>query len=283
MKLTLTIARVLIRLVDGEVIPASAGKNELINDLVRENIVFRKGKHRKTLQLLNERNLHLYLENQLQIKSLSNYISALEDENSSRSDFVKITGDSKDSKERAFQGFLVNCYQPISAELNGSPFTVNPSLGSFIFIADYTAFNIPGHITVIGIENSKNFSDIRKQKHLFENITPLFISRYPQNQSNDFIKWMKSIPNNYLHFGDFDLAGIGIYLNEYKRHLKEKATFYIPDNIEEPLKKHGNRTRFDIQKVNFNIERIEEPALLQLIQLIQFEKKGLDQEYYIIP
>lgn len=283
MKLTLTIARVLNRLVEGEVIPASAGKNELIDDLVRENIVFRKGKQRKTLQLISESALLLYLENQLGVNSLQAYILALENKESSRADFVKITGDSKNSRERAFQGFLINCYQPINAELNGLPFTINPASGSFIFIADYTAFNIPRHITVVGIENSKNFNDIRKQKHLFENLSPLFVSRYPQNQNSDFIKWMKSIPNNYLHFGDFDLAGIGIYLNEYKRHLKEKAIFYIPDNIEEPLKKHGNRTRFDTQKVNFKIEKIEESALLKLIQLIQLEKKGLDQEYYINP
>ena len=39
---------------------------------------------------------------------------------------------------------------------------------------------------------------------------------------------MKSIPNNYLHFGDFDLAGIGIYVNEYKCHLSNKSSFYIP-------------------------------------------------------
>jgi hypothetical protein len=25
---------------------------------------------------------------------------------------------------------------------------------------------------------------------------------------------MKSVPNDYIHFGDFDISGIGIYLNE---------------------------------------------------------------------
>ncbi|MCA6071324.1 MAG: hypothetical protein LE168_02900 [Endomicrobium sp.] len=61
---------------------------------------------------------------------------------------------------------------------------------------------------------------------------PLFVSRYPQNQSKDLIKWLQSIPNNYLHFGDFDFAGIGIYLNEYKKYLTDKAMFLIPENIE---------------------------------------------------
>jgi hypothetical protein len=92
---------------------------------------------------------------------------------------------------------------------------------------------------------------------------------------------MSSIPNNYMHFGDFDIAGIGIYLNEYKKHLSEKATFFIPENIKSVLRKNGNRERFDNQKTNFKIDEIEESKVLDLIELIKKEKKGLDQEYYI--
>jgi hypothetical protein len=32
--------------------------------------------------------------------------------------------------------------------------------------------------------------------------------------------------------GDFDISGIGIYLNEYKKHLFSKAKFFIPKGIE---------------------------------------------------
>jgi len=35
----------------------------------------------------------------------------------------------------------------------------------------------------------------------------LFVSRYPQTQSKDLLNWLQSIPNPYLHFGDFDLTG----------------------------------------------------------------------------
>ncbi|MFT5916730.1 MAG: hypothetical protein ACJAWV_003116 [Flammeovirgaceae bacterium] len=281
MKLTLKIAKILVRLIGGEIISASAAKSKLIDDLVAENILFSKGKHRKSLHLLNEKALHIYLENQLQINDLDNYVFALENKDSSRADFVKITTDSKDSKERAFKGFLVNSYDLIRAELNHQAFAINPKLGSFIFISDYETFNIPKEITVVGVENSKNFSQIQKQKYLFKDINPLFISRYPQNQNKDFIKWMKSIPNNYLYFGDFDIAGIGIYLNEYKKHFPEKASFFIPKNIRDELKEHGNRERFNKQKVNFRKEDIQEVELLNLLELINLEKKGLDQEFYI--
>lgn len=281
MKLTLKIAKVLVRLINAETVPNSTAKSQILEELIAENILFRKGKHKKHLELINEEGLQMYLANQLQINNLHDYISALENEESTRAEFVKITTDSKHSKERTFKGFLVNCYTPIKAELNDQEIIINPSLGSFIFIYDYETFKIPKGITVVGVENPRNFRHIQEQKYLFEDINPLFISRYPQNQSKDFIKWMKSIPNNYLHFGDFDIAGIGIYINEYKCHLFNKASFFIPGNIEMAIKKNGNRGRYNNQKINFDIKKIQEPLIKNLIRILNSEKKGLDQEYYI--
>ncbi|MGO2294656.1 DUF7281 domain-containing protein [Psychroflexus halocasei] len=281
MKLTLRIAKILVQLIDGDSIPASSAKSKLIDELVFENILLRKGKHRKTIELLDETALHFYLANQLQINSIEDYISALENENSSRADFVKITSDSKDSKERVFKGFLINSYETIKATINHKEFIIQPQEGSFIFISDYENFKIPEEVTVIGVENAMNFNQIREQQYLFADLTPLFVSRYPQNQNKDFIKWINSIPNNYLHFGDFDLAGIGIYLNEYKKHLGEKASFFIPEQIDEFIRSHGNRKRFDLQKQNFKLKEIAEEELLALIEIIQQEQKGLDQEFFI--
>lgn len=281
MKLSLKIAKVLVRLINGESVPNSTAKSQILEDLIAENILFRKGKHKKYLELINDKGLQLYLSNQLQINNLYDYVSALENEDSTRAEFVKITTDSKHSKERTFKGFLVNSYAIIKAELNNQEIIISPSIGSFIFIYDFETFKVPKGITVVGVENPRNFRHILEQKYLFEEINPLFISRYPQNQNKDFIKWMKSIPNNYLHFGDFDLAGIGIYINEYKRHLLNKSTFYIPENIEIDIKKNGNRERYNKQKTNFDINKIQESKIKELIRLINLEKKGLDQEYYI--
>lgn len=281
MKLTLNIAKVLAKLRDGETIASSTVKSKVINDLVNENILLRRGKIKKSLELISKSALETFLENQLQIKDLDSYIAALQNEDSSRAEFVKITTDSKTSRERAFKGFLVNSYQSITAELSNEVVNINPPKGSFIFISDFETFKIPTDITVIGVENAKNFSQIHEQKYLFDHLTPLFISRYPQNQNKDFIRWMNSIPNNYLHFGDFDLAGIGIYLNEYKKHLGSKARLFIPENIKSMVSEFGNRQRFDVQKLNFKIDDIQEVAIQDLIKIIMFEKKGLDQEYFI--
>jgi hypothetical protein len=280
MKLSLKIAKVLVRLKDGEILPSSSAKSKLVDELIAEQIIWKKGKYHKTLQLLSEESLNNYLSNQLQINHLEEYILVLQNPKATRSDFVKIASDSKKSKQRVFKGFLVNCYNPIKAQLNKQEIIIQPAEGSFIFIYDFETFKLDDTITIVGIENSENFRQIQGQSYLFKNINPLFISRYPQNQKTDFVKWMKSISNNYLHYGDFDIAGIGIYLNEYKKHLGDKARFFIPKGIEETIK-NGSRKRYDKQKINFKINEIEEKGLLKLIEIIKKEKKGLDQEYYI--
>ena len=196
MKLNLKIAKVLVQLINGESIPNSLAKGRLIDDLVGENIIYRKGKHKKSLELVNKSSLHTYLANQLQINDLNDYIALKENPNSTRAESTKITTDSKISNERAFKGFLVNSYNSITAELNNNAIIINPQKGSFIFIYDYESFKIPKEITVVGVENTKSFSQIHKQKYLFKNIDPLFISRYPQNQNRrpQNLHWQYCLP-----------------------------------------------------------------------------------------
>lgn len=279
--LPIRIAKSLIQLVDGEVLPASSVKHSFITRLIDEGIIISKGKHRRSLYLYDKNELSNFIENQLQISSLESYVAILEQEDINRSDLIKTTKSSKTKRVRTFKGFLINSYTSIDATLNGKSIDINPAKGSFVFISDFETFIPSTEVTIVGVENAENFNLIEEQRYLFKNITPLFISRYPQNQNRDVIQWLKSIPNNYLHFGDFDMSGIGIYLNEYKKHLGERAEFFVPSNIEEALKECGNRERYDIQKVNFKPESIQEEELKKLYELIHKERRGLDQEYYI--
>lgn len=282
MKLPISIARALLKLSEGETLQGSAGKHPVIEDLIQENILFRTGKTRKTIGLNSRKNLELYLHNRYSLKDLGEYAAAFEQAEPSRASTVDITGDSKLRPTRTFKGFLVNCLTPIPAELNSEDIKIQPREGFFHFIYDFENFVPAPEVTIVGVENSENFRKLKEQAYLFEDITPLFVSRYPQNQSKDFIKWMKSIPNDYLHFGDFDLAGIGIYLNEYKRHFPEKSRFFIPEGLEEFLKSSGSRTRYNLQKLNFDISSIKEEGLLMLLDLLHKYKKGLDQERFIV-
>ena len=278
MKLPITLAEKLLLLVHGEKIAASKMKHPIIADLISEGIIHRPGKINSVLHLVNKEQLMLYLNNRFAISSLENYIETFKKEEITRSELISIAADSKLKSVRTFKGFLVNSFIPISATLNGKQFTINPAPGTFQFIYDFENFIPEKDITIVGIENAENFRHIEKQQYLFQHIQPLFVSRYPQNQSKDLIKWLQSIPNKYLHFGDFDFAGIGIYLHEFKKHLGDKAQFFIPENIEALIKRFGNKKCYDVQKMNFGLDEIKEEGLLELIELIHREKKGLEQE-----
>lgn len=281
MKVPVHIAEKLLLLSQGESIPSSLAKHSLIEDLVLEGIIERKGRIQKSLLLTDKKALHTYLQNNCSINDLQHYIQVSKKEEVTRTELVAATSDSKHKGVRSFKGFLINCYSPIQATLNGKQITLNAVDGTFQFIYDFEKFIVSPDITIVGIENPSNFRHIDKQKYLFSDIKPLFVSRYPQNQSKDLIKWLQSIPNNYLHFGDFDFSGIGIYLNEFKKHLANRTTFFIPENIDKLIADFGNKKRYDIQKINFEPKAIREEKLLQLIDTIHKNRKGLDQEILI--
>ena len=283
MNLTIGIAEKLILLQNGEKVPASKLKHTVINTMLENGILEQQihGRSKKLIFLRSSERLNDYLSNHFGINSLQDYILIHKQEDALRSNFVEISSDSKLKKVRTFKGFLVNSYSPIQAFLNNEPLLISPASGSFHFIYDFQYFTVPEDITIVGVENPENFRFIDKQKYLFEHVKPLFVSRYPQNQSKDMIKWLQSIPNNYLHFGDFDFAGIGIYLNEYKKYLGSKSAFFIPENTKYLLRDYGNKNLYNIQIDNFDIVKIDEINLIDLIALIHALKRGLEQEIFI--
>lgn len=202
----------------------------------------------------------------------------------SRASLAEETGNSKLLSVRSCPGFPINSYEPIESLLKGEQFVVNPPEGSFIFIDDWNQFSIPEDVVVVGIENMENFRMIRQQRRLFESMLGdnplLFVSRYPQ--STDLRKWLMNIPNHYVHFGDFDLAGISIFLSEFHSYLgSERSSFFIPKDIEHRLKS-GSMRRYNEQFQRFNHIKSDNQELQELIRLIHFYKRGYDQEGYIV-
>lgn len=281
MKIPVHIAEKLLQLSKGEIISSSKAKHPLIEELVSERIIERTGRIQKKLTIIDNKPLFLYLQNKFGINDLKKYIEVYQKEILQRNELIDISSNSKLKKVRTFKGFLVNSYIPIQATLNGKPITINFTDGTFQFIYDFEKFIPEQKVTIVGIENPENFRNIEKQKYLFKDIHPIFVSRYPQNQSKDLISWLQSIPNNYLHFGDFDFAGIGIYLNEFKKYLDEKALFFVPNDVEELIKLNGNRKLYNEQKVNFKTKILKEENLLKLIETIHKYRKGLEQEVLI--
>jgi len=284
MNLPIGIAEKLLLLQNTEKIPASKLQHSSIDTMLENGILEQQilGRSKKLIFLRSPERLDDYLRNHFGISNLLEYILVLKNEVALRSDFIAIASDSKLRNVRTFKGFLVNCFSPLQATLNNEPIIINPAEGSFQFIYDFETFTIPAEVTLVGIENPENFRHIYKQKYLFQNINPLFVCRYPQNQSKDLIKWLQSVPNPYLHFGDFDFAGIGIYLNEYKKYLGKKANFFVPDNTKILLQNYGNKALYANQSENFVKEKIDETKLNDLIQWIHELKMGLEQEIFIL-
>ena len=221
---------------------------------------------------------------------------------STRAQLVEAFGDSKMRAIRSCPGFPVNVYQPLSVELGPADqsgrrprILLGPVEGAFTFISDWQNFRIPADVLVVGVENMENFRKVSLQRHLFAGYGApiLFVSRYPQ--SGDLVAWLKSIPNRYLHFGDFDLAGISIFLTEFRIPIDRtpdsggRTEFFIPDWIEELLEK-GSPERYQNQIERFQtlVERLlslapHDTRLHRLVSLIHTHRRGYDQEGLLPP
>lgn len=265
-------------LISGEQVAGSKLSSKLLDELMAEGLllVATRGS-RKSYRARDVEALKRYLIDKDESYRMLDVTVA-----DSRASMAAETGNSKLLAVRSCPGFPVNSYEPIDCSLNGTPFSVNPPAGSFVFIDDWKQFAIPEKAIVVGIENMENFRMIRQQKTLFESVlgdnTLLFVSRYPQ--SSDLRNWLLTITNRYVHFGDFDLAGIHIFLTEFHRYLDDRSTFLIPSDIEQRLAK-GSQERYNNQYGKYHTLRCDIPYLQSLIDLINKYHRGYDQEGYI--
>ena len=280
-----TAARIdkLIRLAGGEALPASTLKGDWFDQMQADGILVAVTHgSRKSLRVADTSYFRNYLASQYEIRDLEQTRELLSNQSAGRASQVEVTGDSKFLSRRTFTGFLVNSYQPIDAVMNGKPLTILPPDGTFLFIADYQRFCIPEDVVIVGVENVENFRHVARQKYLFEDYGKvLFVSRYPQNQSKDMLQWLLSIPNRYVHFGDLDLAGVAIYQNEYYRHLRERASFFIPKDYEERISK-GNLDLYNSQLPLYGRMTVEDERVSKLLSCIHRYHRGYEQEGYIL-
>ncbi|MCW3089891.1 MAG: hypothetical protein JWP81_960 [Ferruginibacter sp.] len=283
MKLPLHIAQKLQLLLEpGQLVSGSMMQHTAVTKMLDDGILHKKqlGKTRSQIYLADASVLSAYLHNQYGISDLLLYIEKQTGEELTRSGAVQISGDSKLKKIRSFSGFMTNVYEPLQCTMLGEPFILQPIPGSFTFINAYKNFTPAESVTIIGIENAENFANILKQQWLFGDLHPLFVCRYPQ--SNDLVKWLQQIPNQYLHFGDLDFEGINIYLNEFKKKLGDRSTFFIPPQTSEYLQSYGNRGLYNKQLSRAPLAKaVLEKGIERLLTLIHQYKKVLEQEIFI--
>ena len=266
-------------LISGEQVAGSKLSSKLLDELMAEGLlsVVTHGS-RKSYRARDVEALKRYLIDKDESYRMLEVSSSV-----SRASMAAETGNSKLITVRSCPGFPVNSYEPISCSLCDKDFVVNPHEGSFVFIDNWQQFSIPQDIVVVGIENMENFRRIRQQRNLFESLLGgnhlLFVSRYPQ--STDLRNWLIGIPNKYVHFGDFDLAGIKIFLTEFYKFLGNRSEFLIPSDIEKRLAK-GSPVRYNKQYGNYHTLSTDIQYLQFLIDLINKYHRGYDQEGYIM-
>ena len=282
MKRTAALIGKLIRLTNGETLPASTLKGDWFEQMRADGmlIAITRGS-RVSFKAVNSDTFRHYLESQFDIRDLEAEYNLLLADDVDRATQVEITGDSKFTQRRTFTGFLVNSFVPIDATLNNRHITINPVEGSFLFISDYQNFNIPIDVVVAGIENAENFRYINRQRYLFQPFEKiLFVSRYPQEQHGDLLRWLKSIPNQYVHFGDLDLAGIAIYQNEFYKHLGRRSSFLIPNDYETRIA-NGKMDRYNSQLPQYGKMEAVDNRIETLLSCIHKYHRGYDQEGFI--
>ena len=281
MKISKTLINTLQQLIDGESIAYSTLRKDFAETLLAEGLltVQTHGSRRTfraidTIALKNFIQIHYEELRTLGDNDLKSYTT--------RSEQAAETGNSKLVMVRSCPGFPVNSYEPITCSLSGNEFVINPPESSFLFIDNWQQFAIPEGVIVVGIENMENFRMIRHQRKLFESVLGdvplLFVSRYPQSQ--DLRNWLIGIPNKYVHFGDFDLAGIHIFLTEFYKYLGNRSEFLVPSDIEQRLAK-GSPVRYNKQHGKYCALRTDIQYLQLLIDLINKYHRGYDQEGYI--
>ena len=268
----------------GESVASSAIRKDFADILLNEGLITVNAHgSRRSYSAINISSLKIFLQSQYEeLKNIDNDIILSNMKTISRAEQAVSTGNSKIYSVRSCPGFPINSYERISCKLKDNEFVVNPQEGSFLFVTDWKNFAIPQDVIVVGIENMENFRMIRRQKKLFDEAIGdskiLFVSRYPQ--SSDLRSWLQQINNRYVHFGDFDLAGINIFLTEFHKYIGNRSSFLIPSDIKRRLE-NGSTKRYDNQWKKFNSLKTEITELQILIDLINTSHKCYDQEGYI--
>jgi hypothetical protein len=289
MAISKSVAQKLQLLLNGENIAYATFGNfkSDINTMLANGVLHEKriNKVSKNIFCSNPQRLETELKAKYGITDLGKYILSFEAEINTRAENLAFIEHEKHKNLKIFEGFLVNCQEDIFGSLNGKQIALKSEIGSFVFVNDFRNFHINPAILVVGVENFENFKFIAQQKYLFPNIKILFIWRFQNSKS--IVNWLQNIENQYLHFGDFDLAGIAIYLNEFWKYVdKDKCNFFIPDIISannfEILQKKGSSKLYDKQIEKYaNLNAANCPQIAALLSAIRHYKKGLVQEFLI--
>ncbi|MEO1953710.1 MAG: hypothetical protein ABGW74_03295 [Campylobacterales bacterium] len=262
-------------------ITKSAFKNQDIVDGLKQNGSVKDGKKTPKLryiELLKPENIFLFLQqNNYNINSLEDidsYIKDMFNSSVSRDTIQKHTSNTKSKTSKSLDGLYISSLQDIDIKIDDEVVTIIPQNGMGYFLFYTQEVELFEDTVIVGIENYQVVWFAKKYKEFFKDKKVLFVYI-----NTIFLKWIEDKENEYIHFGDYDLAGINIYLNKVIPRLKKvkKHSIFIPKDIEKLIKEHGD---FKLFKKQLRYEDItaSQDNIAKLISTIKYYKKGLEQE-----
>lgn len=281
MNITIEQAKLLKELSEGKKVPLSRLKARIFQQLIQEQVLLRqKESHGWNVYTDHPQSLLNYLYNHYIRCTLDEYIERGQAA-PSRSNNIRMSGDSKLKETELWQGFYFKVSEPIHAQWQGKPLTLLPyPEGIPVFMPQPETLSLPEDVTVVMIENSENFLKIETQLPLFQGVKCFFVSFYPREQHSYFIEWLQKQPNNYVHYGDFDFAGIHIYQSQYKKYVSGESRYLVPSDLLPLFRRYGKRALYNNQLSLQALIKADEPGISELLEIIKREHKGLEQEIF---
>lgn len=267
-------------LIENKTITQKKFKNQEIVEQLKLNgsVTMRQKGTIKYIDLAKEENIFLFLNNyDILIASkeeIETYIENIFDTKAPREVIQKYHKNSKEKTSKSMHGLYVSSLEKLDLVLDGNTISILPNDGLGYFLFHTQKVELLGDTVIVGVENYQVVWFAKKYKIFFDNPNILFVVTTPY-----MLEWISTLENEYIHFGDYDLAGINIYLNKVLPRLlkSKKYSMFIPHNIEQLIEQYGNSELYEKQKQYKDLFS-DDIKVNNLVKLITKFKKGLEQE-----
>lgn len=255
---------------------------KLLEEFMRCNGVYISGKPQQIYLNDEEALLGVIKTNGYKVNSIEDldYFIKENENPKSRDEIADNYSHTKRVESKSFNGLMINVLDKLEVTCNDKKQYFYPMEGMGLFIHYTSKLEVYDDVILVGVENPQVVWYINKYKHLFNKEKKYLFLSISEYKTTYQYKWLESFYGKYIHFGDFDLAGINIYLNTIVPKLKncKSHSYLIPDDIYKKMKKRNYQKDYSNQTRYLNIESNFEPKLQELIFFIKDTKLTFEQE-----
>ena len=233
----------------------------------------------KYINLAKEKNIFLFLKNHDynnigSFEEIECYIENIFDNKPSRDEIQQYHNNTKAIPSKSQRGLYVSSLQVLDIKLNNEVVSILPNDGLGYFLFHTEKIELYDDTVIVGVENYQVVWFAKRYREFFSHPSVLFVVTTPY-----MLEWISTLTNEYIHFGDYDFAGINIYLNKIvpRLEMSKKYSMFIPDNIEYLIEKYGNSELYEKQKQYKNL-RTDDVEITHLVEIVTRLKKGFEQE-----